>query len=462
MSGRRIYVDCYSPYYRAALTEMGKLTELIFQDKENKACNGDIYIGRVEKILPSKFAFINIGEEEPVFLQLNDKAEIENTKGIKQGQEILIQITKEAFDEKRAAATTNISRAGRYCVVVKDRGKTGVSKKITDSDLRERLKNIADENTKEEYSVVIRTGAKDTDENTIKEEIISLTKELVEIEERGRYTKAPAVIYKEVNPLNRVLRDLADDECIIVVNDKKEFESLDVNWKNVELYEGDIPLFINYGIENQIEKLFHRKIWLDSGCYIVIDETEAMNVIDVNSGKSVKVKDSFKINKEAAVEIARQIRLRNLNGMIIIDFINMRDKKSCEELYKILKRELLKDRISTHIVGMTELGLMQITREKKRKALSRYIYHKCSMCDGLGRVKDISYIADSINNEIINIVSSTVYNHIKLYSNLKIIESLEKRKKLIEERYNCKIELNTIVTSRFDYYEIEKSVLKQD
>ena len=460
MSGGRIYVDCYSPYYRAALTENGKLTELIFQDKENKACNGDIYIGRVDKILPSKFAFINIGEDEPVFLQLNDKAEIENTKGIKQGKEILIQITREAFDEKRAAATTNISRAGKYCVIIKDRSKTGISKKITDSDLRERLKKIADENTKEEYSVVIRTGAKDACEDEIKDEIIALTKELEEIENRGRYTKAPAVIYKEVNPLNKAVRDLADDECVIVVNDKEEFANLDVNWKNVELYEGNIPIFINYGIEKQIEKLFHRKIWLDSGGFIVIDETEAMNVIDVNSGKSIKVKDSLKINKEAAVEAARQIRLRNLNGMIIIDFINMKSRESYNELYRTLKSELLKDRISTHIVGMTELGLMQITREKKRKPLSRYIYHKCPMCDGLGRVKDISYIADIINNEIISIVSSTVYDHIKLYSNAKVIESLDKSKRLIEERYKCKIELNTIVTSRFDYYEIEKGVLK--
>ena len=185
-----------------------------------------------------------------------------------------------------------------------------------------------------------------------------------------------------------------------------------------------------------------------------------MNVIDVNSGKSIKVKDSLKINKEAAVEAARQIRLRNLNGMIIIDFINMKSRESYNELYRTLKSELLKDRISTHIVGMTELGLMQITREKKRKPLSRYIYHKCPMCDGLGRVKDISYIADIINNEIISIVSSTVYDHIKLYSNAKVIESLDKSKRLIEERYKCKIELNTIVTSRFDYYEIEKGVLK--
>ena len=425
------------------------------------ADTGDIYTGKVEKIINKDFAFVNIGVGEPVFLQINDKSEAENTRNIKQGQDILVQVTKEAFDEKRACVTTCISRAGKYCVVVKDKGRTGISRKIDDNDTRERLKRIADDNTREGYSVVIRTGAKDADEQDIKEEIISLSKELYNIEEKGRYTKAPAIVYREDNPLNIALRDMADDECVIVVNDKNAFERLNVSPDKCELYEGDIPIFINYGIEKDIEKLFKRKIWLDCGGYIVIDETEAMNVIDVNSGKSVKTKNILKVNKEAAKEAARQIRLRNLNGMIIIDFINMKNKDDYRELTAYIKGELNKDRVSSHIVGMTELGLMQITREKKRKPLSRYIYHKCPYCDGLGRIKDISYISDNISDEIINIVSSTIYKHIKLYSNSNVIEKIKNSTKLIEERYNCVIELNTIVTSRYDYYEIEKGVINK-
>lgn len=450
MSGRRIYVDCYSPYYRAALIENGKLTELILQDKENKAMVGDIYVGSVDKILPSGIAFVNIGEDKPVFLQLTEN-------NIKNGQEIIVQIIKEAFDEKRAVATINISRAGKYSVAVKDNGEIGVSRKITDNELRDKLRTIAEKYVKSGYSIVMRTGCQNAEITQVENEVREIIKSLELIEEKGRYTKAPAIIYKEVNPLIKAVRDLCDDECSIVVNDKFEYNKLKEIYENTELYEGKIPLYTEHSIENQIEKLFHKKIWLDCGGYIVIDETEAMAVIDVNSGKSTKVKNSFKINEEAAVEIARQIRLRNLNGMIIIDFINMPDKSDNDKLYKILKGELNKDRIKTHIVGMTELGLMQLTRQKQRKPLSRYIYHKCPMCDGIGMVKNVAHIADNINNIVLNIALSTIYNHICISSNATIIEAITEGLKRIENNYNVKIELKTINTSRFDYYEIDKS-----
>lgn len=457
MSGRRIYVDCYSPYYRAALIEDGKLTELILQDKENRACVGDIFVGRVDKILPSNIAFINIGENKPVFLQFNDKAEIENTRNIKPGQEILVQVTKEAYDEKCAVVTTNISRAGTYCVAVRDNGEIGVSRKITDDNVREKLKSIAKKYVKPGYSIVMRTGCINGKYEEIEDEVKNIINILEEIENKGRYTKAPAVIYKEISPLNKVIRDLSYDDCEIVINDSNEYKKIKLEYENAEFYEGNVPLFMEYGIESQIEKLFHRKIWLNCGGYIIIDETEAMTVIDVNSGKSTKVKENFKINREAAVEIARQIRLRNLNGMIVIDFINMADKGENDVLYNVLKSELNRDRIKTHIVGMTELGLMQLTRQKQRKPLSRYIYHKCSMCDGMGKVKDVSCIVEGINNQVISIILTTVYNKIKILSNETIINALENGCKLIERNFNVKVELQKIVTSRFDYYEIEKS-----
>lgn len=457
MFGRRIYVDCYSPYYRAALTEDGKLTELILQDKEIKACVGDIFVGRVDKILPTNIAFINIGENKPVFLQLNDKAELENTRNIKQGQEIIVQVTKEAYDEKCAVVTTNISRAGKYCVAVKDNGEIGVSRKVTDDKIRENLRTIAEKYVKLGYSIVMRTGCINGKYEEIEDEVKNSINLLEAIENKGKYTKAPAIIYKEINPLNKVIRDLSYDNCEVVINDNAEYSKIRNDYENVQLYEGTVPLFMEYGIESQIEKLFHKKIWLDCGGYIVIDETEAMTVIDVNSGKSTKIKENFRINKEAAVEIARQIRLRNLNGMIIIDFINMSNSNNNDELYKVLKTELNKDRVKTHIVGMTELGLMQLTRQKLRKPLSRYIYHKCPMCDGMGKVKDVSYIVEGINNQVISIILTTIYNKIKISSNETIISALENSCKLIERNFNVKVELQKMVTSRFDYYEIEKS-----
>ncbi|MDO5388881.1 MAG: Rne/Rng family ribonuclease [Clostridia bacterium] len=390
MSGRRIFIDCLSPCYRAALTDDGILTELIFQNKDDEVCVGDIYAGRIEKILPSGIGFVNIGHKTPVFLQMNEKGE--NTQGAKQGQDILVQITKEAFDNKRAVCTTRISRAGKYCVLVKDNGGIGISAKITDEDARERLRKLADDKNKEGYSIVIRTGALNASESEVKEEIDSLAYEISKIEERGKYTKAPAIIYKETDPIGKILRDMGSEEYSVVVNDSSIIENEYFKNANVEVYTGNVPLFVNYGIERQIEKLFNKRVWLKSGGYIVIDETEAMNVIDVNSGKSVNVKDSLKINIEAAREAARQIRLRNLNGMIIIDFISGKSKEQNEILSRVLKEEFLKDRVKTYIVGMTELGLMQITREKHRKPLSRYIYHKCPLCGGAGYVKDNVYM----------------------------------------------------------------------
>lgn len=457
MSGRRIYVDCFSPYYRAALAEEGRLMELILQDKEERATIGDIYVGRVDKILPSKIAFIDIGEEKPVFLQLNDKAEAENTKNIKNGQDIVVQILKETFDEKCAVATTNICITGKYCVAVKDNGEIGVSRKITDDSIRANLKAIAEKYVKDGYSFVMRTSCNNEEYDKIEADVKGCIELLESVLDKGKYTKAPALIYKELDPLSKIIRDIGDSGCEIVINDRNEYEKIKYKYENVILHNSNVPLFMDSGIESQIEKLFHRKIWLNCGGYIVIDETEAMTVIDVNSGKSTGVKNSFKINKEAAVEISRQIRLRNLNGMIIIDFINMSDSDENKKLYTILKEELNKDRIKTFIVGMTELGLMQLTRQKQRKPLSRYIYHKCPVCDGLGRVKDISYLADHINNEIISIALTTIYNKIRVSSNASVIDALMKGTKLIENNFNVSIELNKIVTSRFDYYEIEKS-----
>lgn len=458
MSGRRIYVDCFSQYYRTALVEDGKLTEFILNDKEDKASVGDIFVGRVEKILPSKIAFINIGEKKPVFLQLNDKAEEPKAQSIKCGKEIAIAIIKESFDEKCAVATTKISVAGKFCAVVSENEPNGVSAKITDTPLREKLLALADEHTlnEENVSIVMRTACQNADIDDIEQDLKNTVAKLKDIMNKAVYTKAPALIYKELNPVEKTIRDMSGDDCEIFVNDKLEYHKLKSHYDNVTYYNRQVPLFIEYGIESSIEKLFHKKIWLKCGGYIVIDETEAMTVIDVNSGKNAESANIARINKEAAIEAARQIRLRNLNGMIIIDFINM-DRESNESLYNTLKAELKKDRVRTVIVGMTELGLMQITRQKQRKPLSRYIYHTCPNCDGLGRVKVVSCIADSINDKIISLALTTNCNKIKVSANDAIITALKDGVEKIQSNCNVEIELNCINTSRFDYYEIEKS-----
>lgn len=445
MFGRRIYVDCFSPIYRIALLEKEKLFEVIFQEKSSKISVSDIYLGRVEKTLPNGICFVEIGKGEKVFLQ-------ESNKKIKNGSEILLQITKEAFDKKCAVATSEISVSGRFCVVVKDKRECGVSKRILDDGKREKLREIAKENCLEGHSVVIRTGAENATEEEIEKEIKKLNLKILEIEKTAEFAKAPFTLFKNENQIvDHIRRFGFFDE--IVVNSKEMFKILDGEFENVVLYEEKVPMFNKFLIEGQIEKLFHKKVWLKSGAYLVIDEVEAMTVIDINSGKAIK---GTNINKEAVFEIARQIRLRNLNGIIIIDFINTETKEEKEEIISLLKKELSKDSTKSIVYNFTELGLLQISREKVRKPLSKYIFHPCSCCDGSGVIKDVVFIGCEITNNLVSLFEDTIYNYVEIQANKTIIEYLEKTLSEIEKKYCVKIVPKIITTSRFDYYKIEK------
>lgn len=438
---KKIYVDCLSHYYRAALVENGVLTELIYQDREDELAVGDIYVGRVERILPSGIAFVNIGRDKPVFLQGSN---------VKNGCEIMIQIEKEAYNEKCAVSTEKISLNGKYAVVIYNDNRIGISKKITDSKKRDELKSLADKFLKNNYGIIMRTNCENADLLEIESEIVSLMSELDLLIEKAKYVKAPYLLKKETDIISKTIRDIITSDCDgVVVN-------ADVNLDyDTEIYRGSSPIFNYFCIESQIEKLFYRKIWLKSGGYIVIDETEAMTVIDVNSGKAIGEKNYIRVNEEAAKEAARQIRLRNLSGMIIIDFINVDDGN--DAIYKTLKKYLSMDRVKTHIVGMTKLGLMQITRQKKRRALSKYITAPCPVCNGVGYVKSIEFLAETIINEIADIFSSTIYNCVQVASSNAIINELKKTSDKIEKIFNKKIVLKTINTTKFDYYEINKS-----
>ncbi len=456
MSGRRIYVDCRSPFYRAAYTEDGRLSELILEDKNNTVLPGNIYIGRIERVMPSGFAFVDIGEKEPVFMQLGPDNTIRGSK-VKGNTELPVQVIKEGYDEKRAVVSADISRNGKYCVVIDDgKNSVGISAKITDAEKRKMLSDCV-KDVSDEYSIVVRTAGKDAEPSAVTEEARELCSEMRKMLQKAEYTKAPALLYREDSPLFKLLRDIGGEDCAVLVNDERDFKKIKERYSDTELYTGDIPLFMNFGIEKEVNELFRRKIWLKSGGYIVIDETEAMTVIDVNSGKAQNVDRLFNINCEAAKEAARQIRLRNLSGMIIIDFINMKSKEEKERLYFLLKDEIKKDRVRSHIVGMTELGLMQLTRQKIRKPLSRYIYHTCPMCGGLGAIKEKELVADDIISHIINILSTGYYNEITLSANAQILETARPGIEALEEKYNAKIRLKCINTSRFDWYETEKS-----
>lgn len=451
-------MDCLSRYYRIALMDNGKLQEIVYDDKEEKASIGDIFVGRIEKILPSKIAFVNIGEENPVFLQLTDSKEAENTLGIKQGSDIVVQIEKEAYNDKRAVATTCVSLAGKYSVVVFDNSGIGISRKITDDARREELKKIAEPYNIDGYSIILRTNCENADNAHIEEEISSNLKKLKDIKYRGNYTKSPAILYKDSSLAEKTIRDLYfSDEDTVIVNGKEEYENISSIGVNTEYYNDDIPMFHNFSIESQLDKLFSKKIWLKSGGYLIIDETEAMTVIDVNSGKAISNESFVKTNREAAEEVARQIRLRNLSGMIIVDFINTKGEFDNENLLNLLRGFIAKDRIKTKIIGMTELGLMQLTRQKIRRPISQYIFCECPCCKGMGKVSSPDIIAERIKNEIINIFTATIYNTVTVSSNRNAIKCLKEKLENSEICRKKKIIYNIIDTGRPDYYSIDKS-----
>lgn len=466
----KIYIDALSGRVRTALKENGELTEIIYENN-NDFSVGNIYVGRVTKVLRGQFIFIDIGDEKNAFLQPDAAKEpyIYDSRGkicLKEGDSIAVQLVKEAVDEKGAVVTTRLNFTGKYSVVIANDSGTGISKKIADEEKRKELKCLAKSVVPADYAVILRTDCESADTEVIKKELSDLVADAENIKKKSAYIKPPALLYRELDDTARIVRDLAlGKDTEVITNSEKMAQSLktEIGLENITIYNDSIPLFHNFGIESGIEKALHRKVWLKSGGYLVIDYTEAMNVIDVNSGKHTgkNLKDfALKVNLEAAQEAAKQIRLRNLTGMIIIDFIDMPDKNDIEKVSDRLKECIARDRITTTLVGMTELGLMQLTRKKTRLPLHKIIMRDCPACSGTGITENEFYIADRVINEIISIFSQTIYKKVTVRGGKALIATVKKcsaQLKVIEERFGGWIDFEEISTGKLYYYELDRS-----
>lgn len=465
----RIYIDGLSTRVRTALKENGELTEIIYESG-NGFDVGGIYSGRVLKVLKGQFIFINIGDEKNAFLQPDVNKEPflfdgEGKLNVKEGDALTVQLAKAAVDEKGAVVTTRLNFTGKYCVVIaRDKG-IGVSKKIKSEDKRAELKAVAERLLPEGFAVIMRTECEETEIDVVEGELKELVQKAEEVISRADYTKPPMLIYEELSETSRTVRDLAvnrDTEVITNSNQIVEKLKTETGIENVTLYTGKVPLFSNFGIESGIEKALHKRVWLKNGGYLVFDYTEAMNVIDVNSGKHTgkNLKDfALKVNLEAAEEAARQIRLRNLTGMIIIDFIDMKSNDDINRVSSHLKSCISSDRITTALVGMTELGLMQLTRKKTRLPLHKILMCTCSACMGTGLRENEFYVADKVLGELSSLLSQTIYKriNIKCSSALKsVFAKYEKKVHILEAEFDAKITFEEISTGRFYYYSIEK------
>ena len=381
---KQIIIDDSGKISRTALLEEGKLVEIIVDDASDESLVGNIYAGLVKSILPSQFAFVDIGLAKNAFVYLSDNREVGLYKNgkltIKPGKTLLVQVLKDPAGTKGAYVTSRLSFTGRYLVVADGQGANmpvGISKKIEDSDERDRLKSIFRNLGNE---VIVRTNAADVEQDILLSEYNESVGNFKKIEQ-WQNVRPPALLHKEADGLRKAVQDLhSADVEEIVVNTTSAYEQVVSFLSNVsgantamKLYDGEIPIFDMYAIERQIEKAMNKRVWLKSGGFIVIERTEACMVIDVNSGKFSGKKNHeetmLQVNIEAAGAIAEQLRLRNLSGIIIIDFIDMKDPKNIKLLTDYLIEQTKKDRISVSVIGMTELGLMQLTRKKNRKPM---------------------------------------------------------------------------------------------
>jgi len=436
---KEIIINTIGDETRIAITEDGLLTEYFVEQADSQRSVGDIYLGRVAKVIPGiKAAFIDVGHKQDAFLHFSDidpkieelnaligdedtdvdideeeeennheklpaqtqsnyQRTIQNLPKIEKGKEIIVQVTKEPVGNKGFRVTTRITLPGRFLVLLPFDNKIGVSKKIHDPRKRKRLRRIVRSMIPEGFGVIVRTVAANEDEETIKEELNRLLETWKEIEQTIKNEKAPALVYKDASTISSVIRDLFNYEVSkVVVDSKKIYKQLKDYLRQVhpeledrvELYKGKEPIFDVFGIEPQLRIAMSRKVPLPSGGHIVIDQTEAMTVIDVNTGKYAasmhQELNSLKIDLEAAREICRQVRLRDIGGIIIIDFIDLEEEKNKKKVFDELKKEFRKDRAKVSILPMTEFGLVQITRQRVRKSIFQRTRDVCPTCGGTG------------------------------------------------------------------------------
>jgi len=397
---------------RVAILENDKTVELYFDRKSKKAIIGNIYLGRVQKIMPGlDAAFINIGKEKNAFLVMKEivlpfdvyeETEEILKRGIRQilkpGQMLMVQVTRVPMGTKGARLTSFISLAGRYLVMTPYGEGVGVSKKLVEVE-RERLRNLSKKLRIKNQGIIIRTAAKSVKFATLKRELKYLKRLWNNIQKKAQRLSSPALIHKELGLVHRILRDrLTIDFNSIFVDTKELYEHISSYLRKkipqmhpkLKLYTGEISLFEERGVERVIDLALNRKIWLKSGGFIVIDKTEALTSIDVNSGRFLGKGDFeetiFHTNLEAVQEIIKQIRLRDIGGLIVIDFIDMEREDNRNKIVEAMKKALEFDNATTKLTDISKLGLLEMTRKNVTEGIQDVLCKPCPYCDESGYI----------------------------------------------------------------------------
>ena len=403
-----------------ALTGAGVVQELLIERAASRGLVGNIYVGRVARVLPGmQSAFIDVGLERAAFLHVADiwgRGEKPIEKILAEGQPLLVQVLKDPIGTKGARLSTQVSIAGRLLVYLPDDPHIGISQKIEDENgraaLRERLRELLPADEKGGF--IVRTLAETASEEELRADIAYLRQLWGAIRERSLGAKPPLLLYQDLSLAQRVLRDMVSATTARVVIDSREnYQKLSAFADKympqvrdrLEHYTGERPLFDLYNVETEIEKALSRRVELKSGGTLVIDQTEAMTTIDVNTGGFVGSRNFddtvFKTNLEAAQAIARQLRLRNLGGIIIIDFIDMESAEHQSAVLEELRRAIARDRTRVTLNGFTALGLVEMTRKRTRESLAHVLCEPCPACAGRGEVRTAHTVCYDILREIL-------------------------------------------------------------
>ncbi len=475
-TGNKLIISIEKLERRVALLEDGQLEEYNVERERSRNIAGCVYKGRVKNIEPGlKAMFVDIGLEKNAFLHFWDAIPAALDSGVEEieragrkqskkrltakdipsvypvGSEVIVQVTKGPIGSKGPRVSTNLSFAGRYLVLMPFSDRSGISRKIEDPKERARLRKILRElDIPDSLGVIIRTVGEGQRARYFVRDLHYLLEQWARIEQQIRDLPAPACVFQEPDLVERTVRDFLTDEIDeVVCDDRAEVDRM-VDMvglisrrarNRIKFYDGAAPIFETFGVQKQIDDAFHRQVWLKCGGYIVIDETEALVAVDVNTGRNKGGRDVEKTilqtNLEAAEEIARQLRLRNIGGLIIGDFIDMKNRKDQQLVYQRMRERLKRDKAKTHVLPISSLGLIEMTRQRAQESLSDSIYQNCPYCEGRGMVKTTM----STSVELHRALNTVMRKYQDTIHDIRVILNPDVLKRLKEEDEELLVEL---------------------
>lgn len=481
---------------RVALLEDRVLSELYIERAKDRGIVGNIYKGKVVKVLPGmQAAFVDIGLERAAFLYVSDvygKVDDYEEMGfmseempiclspslpiedlLSEGQEITVQVSKEPLGTKGTRITSHLTLPGRYLVYMPTVDHIGVSRRIKDERERRRLREIVQTLKPNSGGFIVRTASEGAEPDEIRNDMEFLLHLWENIQRKKENVSAPCLIHSDLTMVLRVIRDILSPQVNrIVIDSREEYENI-ISFINtympkqkyeITLYEEKEPIFDAYGIEMEIDKICGRKVWLKSGGYIVIDMTEALVAIDVNTGRYVGKRNLadtiLKTNLEAAKEIAYQLRLRNIGGIIIIDFIDMEREGDREKVHQVLEEAIKKDRQKTNIFKISDLGLVEMTRKRTRENLTRILSETCPYCEGSGFIKSKTTVCYDIFRQIERTSSELGGHNIMVEVNPEIARLLYEEERTGVEELERKLKKKIMIKGKSGFHQEQFNIIE--